>query len=75
MPYRTTTDYITDQDIDAALDLGDRIAKLLKDEEKAIIFIALSELLIGLGEEFHGEKKGEELRGHLAKYLYSEQVN
>jgi hypothetical protein len=75
VPYKTTTPYISDDDIDAALKIGDRIRRLLKGEEKGIIFISLSELLISLGEEFHGEAKGNELRAYLADFLYKEPVN
>jgi hypothetical protein len=66
LPYKTTTEFVTEQDIDAAMAIADRIDTILEDEENGIVAIAVTEILAGIVEHLHGEQRADAVREYLA---------
>jgi hypothetical protein len=71
MPYLCTSDteIVTDQDLDAAFEIVDRVEPIIEGTSESVVFIAMSEILVGIISGWRGEKEGEALRAILSAVM------
>jgi hypothetical protein len=70
-PYKTSTPFVTDKDVEAAMELADRVEHILEDEENGIVLIALTEIIVGIVGEIQGEKVADAMREYIASTTMS----